>query len=81
VYGYVDDTVAWNFHSGGDVLALALVGAGVRFYLPYDLQLGVEAAYPIDYRVPFELPREARGFFYVTKTFRLCPGSAMMRCS
>jgi hemolysin activation/secretion protein len=81
VYGYVDDTVAWNFHSYGDVLSLALVGAGVRFYLPYDLQLGVEAAYPIDYRVPFELPREARGFFYLTKTFRLCPGSAMMRCS
>ena len=58
------------------MLSLALVGAGVRFYLPYDLQLGVEGAYPLDYRVPFELPREARGFFYVTKTFRLCPGSA-----
>ncbi len=81
VYGYVDDTVAWNFHSGGDVLALALVGAGVRFYLPYDLQLGVEASYPLDYRVPFEQPRDPRGFFYVTKTFKLCPGSALMRCS
>jgi len=81
LYGYVDDTVAWNFHSYGDVLTLALAGAGVRFFLPYDLQLGVEAAYPIDFRVPFEMPREARGFFYVTKTFRLCPGSTMMRCS
>jgi hemolysin activation/secretion protein len=80
LYGYVDDTVAWNFHSNGDLLSLALVGAGVRFYLPYDLQLGVEASYPIDFRVPFELPREARGFFYLTKTFKLCPGSAMMRC-
>jgi hemolysin activation/secretion protein len=81
LYGYVDDTVAWNFHSDGARLSLALVGAGVRFYLPYDLQLGAEAAYPIDYRVPFELPREARGFFYVTKTFRLCPGSLQMFCS
>jgi hemolysin activation/secretion protein len=80
LYGYVDDTVAWNFHSGGDVLSLALVGAGVRFYLPYDLQLGVEASYPLDYRTPFEQPRDPRGFFYVTKTFRLCPGSALMRC-
>lgn len=81
LYGYVDDTVAWNFHSGGDMLALALVGAGVRLYLPYDLQLGVEASRPLDFRVPFETPRETRGFFYLTKTFRLCPGSAMMRCS
>ena len=81
VYGYVDDTVAWNYHSDGARLSLALVGAGVRFYLPYDLQLGVEVGYPLDYRVPFELPREARGFFSLTKTFKLCPGSAMMRCS
>jgi len=80
LYGYVDDTVAWNFHSDGARLSLALTGVGVRFFLPYDLQLGAEGGYPIDYRVPFELPREARGFFYVTKTFRLCPGSAMMRC-
>jgi hemolysin activation/secretion protein len=81
LYGYVDDTVAWNFHSDGAMLSLALVGAGVRFYLPYDLQLGVEGAYPLDYRVPFEQPRDPRGFVYVTKTFRLCPGSAMLRCS
>ena len=81
LYGYVDDTVAWNFHSDGARLTLALVGAGVRFYLPYDLQLGAEGAYPIDYRVPFEMPREPRGFFYVSKTFRLCPGSQQMFCS
>jgi hemolysin activation/secretion protein len=81
LYGYVDDTVAWNFHSEGARLALALAGVGVRFYLPYDLQLGVEAAYPIDFKTPFEQPREPRGFFYVTKTFRLCPGSLQMRCS
>jgi hemolysin activation/secretion protein len=81
LYGYVDDTVAWNFHSNGAQLSLALVGAGVRFYLPYELQIGAEAGYPIDYRVPFELPREARGFFYVNKTFRLCPGSQQMFCS
>jgi hemolysin activation/secretion protein len=81
VYGYVDDTVAWNFHSDGARLSLALVGVGMRFYLPYDLQLGAEGAYPIDYRVPIELPREPRGFFYVTKTFRLCPGSLQMFCS
>jgi hemolysin activation/secretion protein len=81
LYGYVDDTVAWNFHSDGARLSLALVGAGVRFYLPYDLQLGAEGGYPLEYRVPFEAPREARGFFYLTKTFRLCPGSLQMSCS
>jgi hemolysin activation/secretion protein len=80
LYAYADKTVAWNFHSDGARLSLALAGAGVRFYLPYDLQLGAEGGYPLEYQVPFELPREARGFFYVTKTFRLCPGSAMMRC-
>ena len=81
LYGYVDDTVAWNFHSGGDVLSLALVGAGVRLYLPYDLQLGVEGSYPLEYRTPFEQPRDPRGFFYVSKVFKLCPGSLQMHCS
>ena len=81
LYGYVDDTVAWNFHSGGDVLVLALAGAGVRFYLPYDLQFGVEAARPLAYKIPFEQPRETRGFVYLTKTFKFCPGSQQMFCS
>jgi len=81
LYGYVDHTAAWNFHSGGDMLALTLTGVGLRLFLPYDLQLGAEGAYPLEYRTPFDLPREARGFFYVTKTFRLCPGSHAMRCS
>ena len=73
--------MAWNFHSDGDMLALSLVGAGVRLYLPYDLQLGVEGSYPLEYRTPFEQPRDPRGFFYVSKVFKLCPGSLQMRCS
>jgi hemolysin activation/secretion protein len=82
LYGYVDDTMAWNFHSNGAELVLALAGLGVRFYLPYDLQLGIEAAYPMEYHTPpIDQPREVRGFFYVTKTYKLCPGSAQLRCS
>jgi hemolysin activation/secretion protein len=81
LYGYVDRTVAWNFHSDGDVLALSLVGAGARLYLANDLQVGVEAAVPLEYRTPFEQARNPRAFFYVSKVFKLCPGSTQMRCS
>jgi len=81
LYAYVDRTEAWNFHSDGEVLSLSLVGAGVRFYLPADLQAGVELAMPLEYRTPDEQPRDARAFFYVSKVFKFCPGSVQMRCS
>jgi hemolysin activation/secretion protein len=81
LYAYVDHTTAWNFHSDGDVLSLSLIGVGARLYLANDFQLGVEGAYPLEYRTPFEQPHDARAFFYVSKVFKLCPGSAQMRCS
>ena len=81
LYGYVDRTDAWNFHSDGAELSLTLAGVGVRFYLPYDLQLGIEGAVPLEYRIPFEQPRDPRAFFSISKTFKFCPGSQQMRCS
>jgi hemolysin activation/secretion protein len=81
LYGYIDRTVAWNFHSDGDVLSLTLTGVGARFYLPNDLQAGVEVATPLEYHIPDAQPRDTRAFFYVSKVFKLCPGSAQMHCS
>ncbi|HUI95879.1 MAG TPA: POTRA domain-containing protein [Xanthobacteraceae bacterium] len=81
LYAYVDRTDAWNFHSGGSALSLTLTGAGVRLYLPYDLQLGIEGAVPLDYRIPFDQPHDPRAFFSISKTFKFCPGSQQMRCS
>ena len=70
-----------NLHSDGDVLSLSLTGVGVRFYLPADLQAGVELAVPIEYHTPDAQLRDPRAFFYVSKVFKLCPGSAQMHCS
>ena len=81
LYGFVDRSVAWNFHSNGDVLSLSLAGAGARIYLANDFQFGVEAAVPLEYRIPAEQSHDPRVFFYLSKTFKLCPGSAAMRCS
>jgi len=81
LYGYIDHTNAWNFHSGGDVLSLTLTGVGARFYLPYDLQTGVEVGVPLEYHIPDEQTRDVRAFFYVSKAFKFCPGSTQMRCS
>jgi hemolysin activation/secretion protein len=81
LYGYIDRTVAWNFHSDGEVLSLTLTGVGARFYLPEDLQAGVELAVPLEYHLPDEQPRDLRAFFYVSKVFKFCPGSAQMHCS
>ena len=81
LYAYVDRTDAWNFHSDGAALSLTLTGVGVRFYLPYDLQLGIEGAVPLDYRIPFDQPHDARAFFSISKTFKFCPGSQQMHCS
>jgi hemolysin activation/secretion protein len=81
LYGYIDRTVAWNFHSDGEVLSLTLTGVGARFYLPEDLQAGVELAVPLEYHLPDEQSRDLRAFFYVSKVFKFCPGSAQMHCS
>ncbi|MFL9823956.1 ShlB/FhaC/HecB family hemolysin secretion/activation protein [Rhodoplanes sp. SY1] len=82
LYGFLDGSMVWNFHSiDGAPLSLTLAGAGARLYLPQDLQVGVEAAVPIEYRVTVEPRPDPRLFFYVAKTFKLCPGSAQLRCS
>lgn len=81
LYGYVDRTEAWNFHSNGEALSLTLTGIGVRLYLPYDLQLGIEGAVPLEYHIPEPQPHEARAFFSISKVFKFCPGSFQMRCS
>lgn len=81
LYSFIDRTVAWNFHSNGDALSLTLAGAGARLYLANDFQFGVEAAVPLEYRTPYEQPHDPRVFFYLSKVFRLCPGSIEMRCS
>jgi hemolysin activation/secretion protein len=82
LYGYIDRTQAWNFHSDGSgPLSLSLTGVGARFYLASDWQAGIEAAVPLEYHTPISRPREARAFFYLSKFLKLCPGSAEMRCS
>ncbi len=81
LYGYVDRTEAWNFHSNGEGLSLTLAGAGVRLYLPYDLQLGIEGAVPLEYHIPDQQPHDPRVFFSMSKVFKFCPGSLQMRCS
>jgi hypothetical protein len=62
-------------------LSLTLTVVGARFYLPEDLQAGVELAVPLEYHLPDEQPRDLRAFFYVSKVFKFCPGSAQMHCS
>ncbi len=82
LYGFVDKTVAWNFHSeGSNPLVLSLVGVGARAYLANQLQAGVEVAVPLEYRTPMEQSHNPRAFFYVSQSFKLCPGSARLVCS
>jgi hemolysin activation/secretion protein len=80
LYGFVDRTVAWTLYTG-DVLSLSLAGGGARLYLADDLQAGIEATVPLEYHIPASAPRDPRVFFYLSKIFKLCPGSVQMRCS
>jgi hemolysin activation/secretion protein len=79
-YGYVDRSTAWNFHGDGRSLTLALAGMGARLYLASDFQVGVEGAFPIEMQAPGERDRDPRAFFYMSKSFKLCPGSTQMAC-
>ena len=81
LYGFVDRTVAWALYTGNDILSLSLAGAGARLYLADDLVAGVEAAIPLEYHIPASAPRDPRVFFYLSKIFKLCPGSVQMNCS
>ncbi len=81
-YGFIDRSMAWNFRDvHDDVLSVSLIGAGLRLFIADDLIAGVELAAPIEYRIPSNDGRGARVFFSLSKSFKLCPGSAQMRCS
>jgi hypothetical protein len=82
LYSFFDKGAVWNIRDGkDDVFSLSSAGAGIRLYLASELQLGVEVAAPLDFRSPTNEDRDPRVFFFLLKSFKLCPGSNHMRCS
>jgi hemolysin activation/secretion protein len=63
------------------MFSLSSAGAGMRLYLASELQAGVEIAVPLDFRSPANEDRDPRVFFFLSKSFKLCPGGIHMRCS
>jgi hypothetical protein len=45
------------------------------------MQAGIEFSVPLEYHTPDPQPHESRVFFYLSKFFKLCPGSVEMRCT
>lgn len=86
LYGFVDGGLVWNIRDGeDDVTALSSAGAGVRLFLPNELQAGIEIAAPLDFRSPTNEYRDWeyrdwRIHFSFSKSFKLCPGRARRRC-
>jgi len=82
LYSFFDKGAVWNFRDGkDDVFSLSSAGAGIRLYLASELQAGVEIAVPLDFRSPANEDRNPRVFFFLSKSFKLCPGGIHMRCS
>ncbi|QDP21209.1 ShlB/FhaC/HecB family hemolysin secretion/activation protein [Bradyrhizobium cosmicum] len=74
LYAFGDAGAVWNDgYRLSDGLSLTSAGAGVRFFLPDELQLGLGVAVPLSYRAPDNERRSPRFLFTLSSAFRLCP--------
>lgn len=81
LYAFGDAGAVWNDgYRLGDGLSLTSAGAGVRFFLPNDLQADLGVAVPLSYRAPDNERRSARFLFTLSSAFRLCPERGKSGC-
>ncbi|WP_128926955.1 ShlB/FhaC/HecB family hemolysin secretion/activation protein [Bradyrhizobium guangxiense] len=74
LYAFGDAGVVWNDgYRLSDGLSLTSAGAGVRFFLPHDLQADLGVAVPLSYRALDNERRSPRFLFTLSSAFRLCP--------
>ncbi|MGM4958890.1 ShlB/FhaC/HecB family hemolysin secretion/activation protein [Bradyrhizobium barranii] len=74
LYAFGDAGAVWNDgYRLSDGLSLTSAGAGVRFFLPDDLQADLGVAVPLSYRAPDNERRSPRFLFTLSSAFRLCP--------
>ena len=74
LYAFGDAGAVWNDgYRLSEGLSLTSAGAGVRFFLPDDLQADLGVAVPLSYRAPDNERRSPRFLFTLSSAFRLCP--------
>jgi hemolysin activation/secretion protein len=81
LYTFGDAGAVWNDgYRLSDGLSLTSAGAGVRFFLPQDLQADFGVAVPLSYRAPDNERRSPRFLFTLSSAFRLCPERGRNGC-
>lgn len=81
LYAFGDAGAVWNHgYRLSDGLSLTSAGAGVRFFLPDDLQADFGVAVPLSYRAPDNERRSPRFVFTLSSAFRLCPERGKAGC-
>ncbi|SCB54091.1 Hemolysin activation/secretion protein [Bradyrhizobium shewense] len=81
LYAFGDAGAVWNDgYRLSDGLSLTSAGAGVRFFLPEDIQADLGVAVPLSYRAPDNERRSPRFLFTLSSAFRLCPERGKSGC-
>lgn len=80
LYGFVEAGQVWDFRDISSGLSLASIGAGIRFYLPGQLQAGLAVATPL-YDTLNNETRDYRILFTLSNSLKFCPEKIRMECS
>src|SRR5262249_14610228 len=80
IYGFFDKGAVWSFNNNGQVLSLASVGAGIRFFMADQWQAGIGMAVPVHPGTTANNVNNIRAIFSLSKAFQLCPQGPQMRC-
>jgi hemolysin activation/secretion protein len=80
LYGFFDKGAVWSFNNGGQILSLASVGAGIRFFLADQWQAGIGMAVPVHAGTTANNVNNIRAIFSLSKAFQVCPQGPQMRC-
>jgi hemolysin activation/secretion protein len=81
IYGFFDKGAVWSFNNNRQILSLASVGAGIRFFLADQWQAGIGLAVPVHAGTTANDVNNVRAIFSLSKAFQFCPHRPQMRCS
>jgi hemolysin activation/secretion protein len=81
LYGFIDRGTVWNVGDGKDRYSLSSVGAGLRLHLAAEVEADAGIAIPLDYRAADNESRNPHIYFSLSKSLKVCPDQARLRCS
>src|SRR5262249_32931767 len=80
LYSFIDRAAVWSYGTEQPALSLSSAGAGIRFFLPGQLQAGLAFAVPLHNGTTQNGVNHMAFLFTLSNALKFCPEQPQLRC-